>query len=866
MGTGIASLLLFLIAGADAAPARGSERVIHRFDFDERPEGNLEKYPKYWERMTHPKFSLFAEGGFDLASGHTAPPSFHLASRGRDVAFAYMGRAARVEQGKRFRVEGFIRPDQLEFGRACLSAAYRKNDGTIILETLVRSPYIGGEPDGWQTVELYLPQAPADAEAITITAWVLQEATWNAQDRSWRDIARVDVEGGAWFDDIVIVALPRIDVRVADGLNVIGPADRAELQVVVDDHNLHELDLLLTIVDPAGGTVYQSKLKKADFAKGSSRVPLSLLSPGVYRAILRVAHDEQLIDARETQFAILAELPEAPRAGTPQFGMVLQPGARLAPPLEAKLLTLQQVRAAKVPIIIPSELDTQERGDDQLELLHELIRRGFDITTVLLPQSKGAAAQTSRRALETFARNPARWEGELATAAARYAGIARWWQLGTDGAALDGAAAALEPAVINVREVLDRYALGAQLAAAWSLHEDVLSGPRIEGVTLLVDGAPDGALSNAVEELRSRGTSKVSALAGPLSGEEYARLPRLAEWVKRLLLSRHAGADAVYVPQTWSVHASYEGLVGEPAEEFVLLRTIAGLLGDSQPGPQIAVDSVRMLAFCAGESTVLAIWDEAAPPEGRDATLQLGRATHSVDPWGKRVELARVREGQHLIRLSQMPVLVPDVESWLIDLLTSIHIEPPRAAPGAETARHTLKIDYRGNRPLAATVRLTRPEAWHASPPAFQASLSPHEPLEIPFELRRPHNEPSGSRRIMAEVRVENPSYFLEIPIPFEIALEDVEVRGTALLVGDDLVLRHAVRNTGSQPLHLRSAAAVPGRQRQYRPIVNLTPGESETVEYHFRDSEGLSGRQVYLTVRELDDGPRSHTLQVVVP
>jgi hypothetical protein len=389
----------------------------------------------------------------------------------------------------------------------------------------------------------------------------------------------------------------------------------------------------------------------------------------------------------------------------------------------------------------------------------------------------------------------------------------------------------------------------------------------VDGITLVVDGVMSEPLGDLIIQQRSAGASRVSVFAEPLPAEAYSRLPRLSEWIRRLVTVRHAGADTVYAPQTWSVRPAYERLVSEPAEEFVLLRTVAGLIGDSEPGPAVHLgNDVRCLAFYGTDAATLALWDESAPPEGRETSLQLGRATQAIDPWGNRTPLTRGGDGQHQIRLSQMPVFVSGVEKWLVDLLTAVSLEPARATPGAEAARHVLKIDYRGARSLAATVRLTPPETWRASPAAFEASLSDREAFQMPFELRRPHNEPSGVRQIVAEISTEHPQYTITLPIPFEIALPDVEVRGSAMLVGDELVLRHAVRNTGTEQLHLRSAAAVPGRQRQYRPIVNLEPGEAETVEYHFRDSAALSERQVYLTLRELNDGPRSHTLQVVVP
>lgn len=862
MGASYALVLGMLAADLSQAPSRGSERVIHRFDFNERLEGNMEEYPKYWERVAHPNSPLFASAGFDFALGRKAPPSFHLASRGRDVAFAYLGPETMVEPGKRFRIEGFIRPDRLVHARACLSAAYRRGDGTTLLDTLVRSPYIAGEDGHWREVELYLPPAPVDAEAIVLTAWVLQESSWNTGEKSGREIDRVDVDGGAWLDDIVVVGLPRIDLRVANGLNVLGQEGKSELLAIVDDVKLHELDLLLNLLDAAGKVWGASRLQKDDFNRGIARLSLSSLPPGVYRATLRVVFEGQLIDSRTAQFAVLADLPEAKVWGTPAWGIVLNADERLEPSHILKLLGLEHARATKVPIVAGS--DTADAGQYASDLLFELMKRSFDITAVLVPA--GGPSSQARGGIEVFSREAALWESEVASAAARYAGTTRWWQVGRDGAELGAAAGGFETAINNVREVLDRYALGPKIAATWSVQEELASEPNVEGVTLRVDSVAAEQLAQAISQQRAAGLDRVSVFAEPLDKSEYGRVPRLTEWVRRIIAARHAGADTVYVPQPWSVQETYEGPVSEPAEEFVLFRTIAGLIGDGEPGPHIKLGDARVLVFYREETAVLALWDDVAPPGGRKVALQLGRAEEVVDPWGNREALERDSEGRHLIHLSRMPVFVPGVESWLVELLTSVRLEPGRVAPGADTARHTLKIDYHGARPVAAALRLSLPKEWRASPAGFDISLSPREALEIPFELRRPHNEPAGVRQIVAEVRVENPDYLVEVPIPLEIALDDVEVGGWALLVGNDLVLRHAVRNTGGQALHLRSSAAVPGRQRQYRPIVNLGPGEAETVEYRFREGVDLSEREVYLTLRELNDGPRSHTLQVTVP
>ena len=96
--------------------------------------------------------------------------------------------------------------------------------------------------------------------------------------------------------------------------------------------------------------------------------------------------------------------------------------------------------------------------------------------------------------------------------------------------------------------------------------------------------------------------------------------------------------------------------------------------------------------------------------------------------------------------------------------------------------------------------------------------------------------------------------------------MSDVEVTGAAVVERGDLILRHVIRNRSSNVLSFRSTAAAPGRERQYRPITNLVPGDAQTVVYRFHNGSELIGRHIYLALRELNDGPRQHNLQLVVP
>ena len=53
-----------------------SQRIVHRFDFDERSAGNLEDVPKFWTPLRLAGFPRFAEGAFDFEMGRSSPPTW----------------------------------------------------------------------------------------------------------------------------------------------------------------------------------------------------------------------------------------------------------------------------------------------------------------------------------------------------------------------------------------------------------------------------------------------------------------------------------------------------------------------------------------------------------------------------------------------------------------------------------------------------------------------------------------------------------------------------------------------------------------------------------------------------------------------
>lgn len=869
----------------DADSTSSAARIVHRFDFDEWTEGNLEDIPKYWEPLRPSGFPHYTLGAFDFQIGRTAPPSFHLASEGRNVAYHYLGPQTRVRVNVDYRIEGFVRADRLRSARACLSAHFLDRFAEPVPHSLVRSRYIGGTGDGdaWVRVELHLPAAPVGSHSIGLVGWVLQEDTWRDVVPRGRHIPRTDVRGGAWFDDLTIYALPHARITTNAPGNVLVPGERQELHVVLTDIQDPNVYANLSIVDADGKVLDNHRIPVAQHTQYKPiRIPVDHLPPGLYRGILDVIAGDTLVVSRTLTFARLAPRLRTGRGIARPFGVVVDEQNRTDPATELALLTRQTVRSVKLPIWTSThdEPTTPAALRETDRLLHELTKVGFALTAVLADPPRALAGDDRTYALsliELFSGDPGVWMEHLAAVVAPYSSMYRWWQIGRDGSSPVVSGGDIVLAAKQVRETMRSYTTMPRLAVPASTDLEVTAQKLpVEQISLAIgQQVRPVQFAALIEPFRSLGYQHVSVYVEPLPGDRYRRLPRLADWAQRVITARHAGADTVFVPQTWRTRRTPTGPVTEPSEVFVMLRTIADVLADAVPGPQVPLSGdIRCLAFQTGQGehdrtggvSVLAIWDPTAPPEGRPHAVQLGQAKRQIDLWGKVAPFRRDVHGRQVVHLSSMPVFVVGVERWLIDFRTSLSLKPAQIELGTELARHDIDIAYQGERALSGDMILQAPSTLEISPRMLSFNALPRRLERHTVEVRYPHNEPAGSKQILAKMTLSPTAYYLEIPLAVELSLTDLAVWGLAIPEGDDLVLRHIVTNRSASILSFRGTANVPGRQRQYRPIANLRPGDTQTLEYRFLGAGALAGRSARLVLRELNDGPRIHCLELNIP
>ncbi len=866
-------------ASTPAAPHQAT-RELHRFDFHERPLGNLEDTPMYWEAVRSPGFPTFAVGEFDAGVGRSAPPSFRLTSSGRNVAYVYRGPATPVRPRRSYRISGFVQTEDVVHARAVLSAYYVNAEGEPLEETLTPSTWLAddGRKEEWREVHLLMPAAPAEAHSIGLMLALLQEETWDRSPQRQGHVGFKDVNARVWLDDVSIHVLPTIEVNAGNETNVFETGDPSGIEFVINTFDEAGADCSLEVYDVLGGVAHSETAARGGHAGATSlRITPQAFPPGVYRAVLRVSVEGEALSQWERTFVTLARRGRGrPVSSARSFGMALDPGDRAPLRVEADILIAQGVRSAKLPLWPrPRGKDVQDALVPGSPLstdpaLLRLVRSGFHLTGVFsgipdrIAEEAGAYPPSLPELLNSDA---AGWRRDLEDVVAPNATVISTWQAGQDGDLDILLSGELSAATQRLREEMNRFLSSPILCVpeATSLERSPTAGDRERTCLTIGREVGNSHIAGQVAQFEDVFGDGIDVFLAGDGERRYERLPALARWAQRVLLSRHAATGTVYVPQTWRT-APGDGTV-VPGETFILLRTITDVIADAKAGPAVRFgESAKALVFVEGDRASVALWDDGAGPQGRAHVIQVGDPDAVVDLWGRESTPELTDDGRLKVTLTTMPVLVEGAEAWTIAFVDQIRFEPATLPFSIEPQSRTLELGNPTGRAMAGTVEIRTPPEWEARPASFRFNVPPGGGVGYPVELRYPSAASAGVKNLTVKVTVEGPkARVFETEVPLELGIAGLEVWGTAFRRGNSIIVRHVIHNRTAEQLSFRGFAATAGRPRQYRNILDLSPGQTRVEEYAFPAMPRDADRLVRLGLRELS-GPRIHNLDVAAP
>jgi len=852
------------------------DRAVRLFDFDERPQGNLEPVPMLWTRHDSPGFPSYAGGRFDLETGHGSPPSFYLESRGRSCAYHYSGLDIDAEPHADYRITVHIKPDRLTHARAYISAYLLDANGVKIDGTERRSRFVGGEPNAaqWQDVSVRLLGNVDGAYSIGLAVWVVQRSEWWFGAQPLKYIDHKDVHGGAWFDDISVYRLPSVDLSTtATAAGNVYAADEIPILLVRGgDSSFRELQTRLTVRDAAGGIVRREKIGLMQQAESRTRqVELPALPPGAYHAHLSVDIEQGMTIDRYLTFISLAPELDNNRRLKSRYGVILEPEVGRDWSIDGAMLASMGVKNVKVPLMseMPSEADAQVRFDEFIEQQAE--RRMLITGTIMNPRitELDDAAGATASLLDWLSKPAAEWQPIIADWVTKYQSQIQDWQVGRDARQEIVADTRLAKVLVDLRSEMAKLTTSPTLVAPWSTRREL--GPRGLPVDIISLAVPPtippseipAQLDELLEEQGYRGVWAVLELFPP---QTHKRLPYLADFAKRLIFASQSSAGKIFVRQPWRSRPTAGGPITEASELLPVFRTIVSLLdGTRYIGTLAMGNDITCHAFDRSGETVLAIWNDRAPIEGRSYRLHLAGADKVADVWGV-VRALDETDSLATLTLSPLPVFVFSAETWLVRFRRGLRFDPPLLPSESVSHEQHLLIENTRKEPISGSIKLKAPVGWRIRPTEFTFAAQPGETVSQIVRIQSAPRAPAGLQQIETSVTIDAAHlYEFDTRLPLKLDLADMDVWVDVILEGDIVILQHGITNRSDSEVTFRSFADAPGRKRRHLNIIGLQPNQTVVKSHHFDNAAQLSGEVIRIGLKQVN-GPRAHNLMVTIP
>lgn len=855
--TRIMLALAALAAGWAIAPALAqddplADRTVASWDFEER-RFHLEPVPMRWFRVNGGegvdggRFPAWNRAELSEAQRISGEWSVMLPTAGGSTAMRLASGVVPVLPGARYAITAMVRTDGLHhaagFVRAwTLDAQLRPIEGSERVSEPVRTEGV------WKRVTFVI-EAPDNAAWFQMELQLLQPDEMEGFERGAAEVIERDFSGSAWFDDVALVQVPRIEMRATKPAGIFEAPGEPTLEVRIEDMTRRPLDALVVVYDIDGKEVARRSMPRTQMGRPIEWVP-ELPGFGWYRAILSVSGDSATLGSVRTDFVWG---PKLPRVGHPR-------GLGLVADIDQ---TEPSVLDAMLRFVEPGTIETAvrpERGAGSTMLAAALLEREHEL--ILRAEAPHFVSDEMMRD----------WMGGIADIVARLGERARRVMVTDDG---DEAAfwAGKAPVDLGVlRSALRETVPDPIVMLRWDLRhlENDVTASADALAYVVPWSAPPTAIEVGSKDWPSS-TDRVviievtpSAMGGRRSSCESI--------AKKAALAWAAGHPRVLLSDPLAI----DGQSRSASAELAAWRTMAHTLGGTTfEGTMPTAKGVRALIGQRADTGVLIAWNSGA--EKRDAVIQgyLGEGPfRAYDIFGNDVPV-QVREGKIRMEVGSGPVILNGIDPRVLRFRAGIRFEPEVIPARVERLDGDLVISNPWETPITGRVRLREPgqSAWEFLPRVIPFRLEGGETRRYPVEFSFGPGEESGRRELTAEVEVrgERDLPVMSAPMPVEIAMEGIDLttayRFSTRRDGrpENLVISVVVTNVGSQAISLEAIAFAPGFAGRQAPVGKIHPGESVTRTFVFEmAAESLRGKSVRVGLTEIDGtGRLNRTIEI---
>jgi len=873
-------------AGAQVDRPEASGRVVREFDFDERAF-NLDPVPMNWIRAHHvegvrnrPGFPNWNHSAFSDRFAHSGKESFMLPISGGSVSARLVSGVIAAIPGSDYQIAAFVRTQGLHLARARLVARLLDADGNAIEGSEADTGLLLAET-GWIPVEAQLTGDFPNAAWVQIDLEVLQPEQFphdaNATTMPFvapHVVHEEDMSGAAWFDDITVRHIPRLEVESSTPTNIFVAPERPEFRFTLRDLTGDALVGELTLTDPTGAVVERDTLTTP---AGGGEIVWSPEPSGFgwRRAQLDIVADSVVLQSASVSYCWVPPVT-ASEDGAGRIGLI----AETTPPDRTALLPeiARRVGAGAVTLTVWDEWMDSGSALSIASAIEPAVDALLDddrMTTFALrdvPARGDAAMLVGRRLIDLLGQEDL-WDIALDPLVARFGQRVHAWRLGASGDRdivwISGVARALAVSL----DRLSRYAP----APIWILPVD--ADQRIDPALRAANGfsvrlplaAPNEAIAPLVERWaddESPGAEDgghredVEFVIETLPHETYGLGQGAVALAQRAILAWSAGARRLSIEQPWTHTGKAPGQI-DPWPELAVWRTLGERLSGRRFAGELPIaDGVRALILVdpSGSRCAVAAWNERAPTDEAVIKLYLGDAPITrVGVYGNETPVEMV-DGIHTVPLTDSPVFIEGVDPGLILLHAGFRVEPALIRSSAKV--HTVDIVLRNPFPtsISGRFRVVEPADWTINPRVHRFSISPGAEQRFPVEVTFSIGELAGVKPVTLDVELAAAKAYPRITLrsSVEVGLSELDMSPTVFVdTGNDRVLvTLRITNLGDRAKSLDAYAMARGRPRQSATVSKLAPNESTIRKFIFRGgAAAMRGQSIRVGLLEID-GP----------
>lgn len=856
--------------------SRMEDRVIKSFDFDERKLGNFEAMPMNWRRIRDIGYHRFLDARLDEEVGRTAPPSFRFGDSeiglgGANIGSHYLAKDVSVRPNCRYKIVGWIKPSGLVHARAYITAYYLDHGFQMIEASERRSRHVrgGGTDEEWQSVSVQLPGGFENARWIGLACRVEQASESVSDAAGLRPIDYRDVQATAWFDDISVLRLPDVSIRMGSAGNVFPPDEPVECSLLIADLDGSGLDAELEILGADDSLVQTYSVETSD--PNAASVPLRIegLSPGKYTARLSVHVEGSEVVQVGRSFIVLGRGIAPARQDRRGIGVIVDPSEGFDRDAIRNLVRRLGPSTIKYPLW-RSGMDDEDIvvGDPSVDsMLHILQTEGITLVGTLDAPPYSLAEQYGTRnntLLDVLSSSPDRWRPYLALVLTRYGLRVQAWQLGSDHGFGPMERDRLAVAAANVRAEIASLVSSPRLIMPRSVQqyvpEDGAGGASEPDTVSLIVPQHISALRLAdyFSTIDTADDVHRWATLIPLDDAKYDRMTRLISLAQRIVVARCSGIDEVFVPQPWKLGSIDGEIVSQPMEEYIILRALIHSIGGLEPLTSMWLGhGIHAWLFGdeSSETGVIVAWTEGDPIQPRMVTLDLSAGAKQIDMWENTTEIPHVDDGLR-IELDSMPIVISPVSLYRARLLAGFQLDDPRLRVALRGNRRKVRLANPGTEDLRGVLSLQPPVGWRIRPQKIPFDLKGGEVGSFDINIRLPNNQAMQDCQLVGQLQIEGAgNEAIRLVAPVHVESPGLDVSLLTRRDGDQLVATHRVTNLTDRAVNLHVFLIAPDRSRTGGIIRDLGAGETAVREYRIDVSANMKGRYLRVGVDQIE-GP----------